>query len=290
MRSRRCAGFTLVELLIVIAIVALLLSILLPSLSAARAMARSAVCKSNLRQLHIGNQTYTNDHDDYYVPAASDMQSGFGGRHRWHGVRESSGVHPDPNKNFFDPAKGPLVAALGSKGRVKKCPEFVPFVDDGSQNAFEAGTGGYGYNLRGVGSRRYDRDAYATWTTPDRTYLLGMKTTEIRRPGDTVMFTDAAYLEGTGPYYLIEYSFAEAPYWVAQDWWPPYDVKETVMVSKPSIHFRHRGKTNIVWCDGHADEQPFGFTNEADPHYAKELKRERIGWFDPNSNKLFDPK
>ena len=285
------AAFTLIELLVVVAVIAVLISILLPGLSAARAMARSAVCKSNLRQLHTANLTYANENDDYYVAAAADLTAGYGGRCRWHGVRESEEADSDPEKNHFDAAKGPLAGSLGRAGQVKMCPEFVPFARDAAEyNVYEEGTGGYGYNQRGVGSRRYDLDYYPRGSLSDRTFTVGMRTTEITRPGATVMFTDAAVLEGTGPHYLIEYSFAEAPYWVDEDWWNPGQIAETSMTSKPSIHFRHRDKANVVWCDGHANEQSFAFTNEMDPKYARELERHKIGWFGPDSNVLFDPK
>ena len=49
--SRRAGAFTLVELLVVVAIIGLLVSMLLPSLSRARALARAAVCRHNLRQI-----------------------------------------------------------------------------------------------------------------------------------------------------------------------------------------------------------------------------------------------
>ncbi len=69
-QSASSKGFTLVELLVVIGIIALLISILLPSLSKARASAQSVVCQSNARQVVVGISMYTNDHR-LYVPDAS---------------------------------------------------------------------------------------------------------------------------------------------------------------------------------------------------------------------------
>jgi prepilin-type N-terminal cleavage/methylation domain-containing protein len=58
-------AFTLIELLIVVAIIALLVSILLPSLAAAREMANGAICASNLRSVYLAATFYANDFDGW---------------------------------------------------------------------------------------------------------------------------------------------------------------------------------------------------------------------------------
>ena len=57
-------GFTLVELLVVISIIAMLMSILMPALGRAREAARRVVCLSNLRQLTLAWNMYAMDNDD----------------------------------------------------------------------------------------------------------------------------------------------------------------------------------------------------------------------------------
>ncbi|HSW47285.1 MAG TPA: prepilin-type N-terminal cleavage/methylation domain-containing protein [Phycisphaerae bacterium] len=63
-RARR-AGFTLIEILVVVAIVALLVSIMVPSIAAAREQGRRAVCLSNLHQSGTGFSMYAADFKQY---------------------------------------------------------------------------------------------------------------------------------------------------------------------------------------------------------------------------------
>jgi len=274
--SRKTA-FSLIEVLIVVSIMSLLMGILMPSLSRARQQGRSFVCRSNIRQIYLANEGYASANDDFYVRAAFDIwgPTGFGGGcHRWHGVRESSGVNPDPKKNTFDPLKGPLAAYLAD-GRVKQCPGVVKFVKEGSLNAFEAGCGGYGYNSAGVGSRCYQ------YGFCDEAMRSSMKSVEIHRPVEKVMFTDTAFVQGYPNRYIIEYSFCEPPRFIFFNGTGIFELGRPV----PSIHFRHLGKTNVVWCDGHTSGESFVFSELEQ----EVLDRFLIGWFGPDGNKLFKP-
>ena len=64
-----CGGFTLVELLVVIGIIALLISILLPSLSKARETSNNVKCLSNLRQLAVAIIGYAGDNHGQLPPS-----------------------------------------------------------------------------------------------------------------------------------------------------------------------------------------------------------------------------
>lgn len=268
--GRFLTGFTLVEILVVISVVALLMAILLPALAAARSRTQALVCKSNLRQLLIASIGYAAENDGFYVPAASDMWDSAG-LHRWHGVRDAL---DEP----FDAGRGPLVGYLAD-GRVKECPAKMGFVKGEDWNTnFEQGCGGYGYNMTYIGSRIWQCgiNSVQAWK---ESYARTTRMTEIASPGRTLMFADSAMAnDGIS---LIEYSFAEPPFTVHNG------QPATNFYMSPSIHFRHSGRVNVGWADGHIAPREMAKFDDKNAYDVQSADM-NLGWFGPINNTPFD--
>jgi prepilin-type N-terminal cleavage/methylation domain-containing protein/prepilin-type processing-associated H-X9-DG protein len=110
-RSGSSPGFTLIEVLVVIAIIALLSAILLPVLFRAREGGHRAACLSNMRQIAVAFLMYADDYDEGF-PNTDDPYLWMGRRWRWPvqpylamaGVRDPSSPG-DPNSSVgFRPA------------------------------------------------------------------------------------------------------------------------------------------------------------------------------------------
>ena len=191
-----------------------------------------------------------------------------GNLHRWARREREASTNP-PTK------KGPLAEYLAD-GRVKECPEFTEYrtIGDVGAEAFEAGTGGYGYNAYYVGGAYYMIDFMEA---PEAT----TKDSRIFRPSETIMFADCAMPKDGG--FVVEYGFAEPPYFVTSD--HPTGNLDWGLAT-PSLHFRHNGRVNVVWCDGHISSEKFAWTS--DNIYDGNNNYHAVGWFGPRNNYYFD--
>ncbi len=141
--SHRARAFTLIELLTVIAVVALLVGILVPSLSSARDSARTVRCASNLRQIAIAWTTYAGEYRDRAMPLAywSTQDIGAGPQIFWWGSHGSASTPPDFSRGFL----APYLSAGLNEGSIFECPSqaWGTYRPQGPSRSI---TSTYGYN------------------------------------------------------------------------------------------------------------------------------------------------
>lgn len=257
-----CRAFTLLELLIVIAILALLIGVLAPAIRGAMEKGWATQCRANLRQLAQANSAYASSFGAF-APAAPDIFTT--NLIRWHGARSNA-------REAFRSGEGTMSGFLGGSAEVRRCAALRDVRRGRSSNAFEESCGGYGYNLIGVGSRAC-ADGFLSTSMGE-----GMSPGEIESPANLLMFADTAFPQPYGnPKYLIEYSFAEPPHALQAG-----GTADAGGEQQPSIHFRHpRRQANIAWADGHVEERPLDKTGPEGP------AQWDIGWFTPRTNTPF---
>ena len=117
-RHRKCAGFTLVELLVVVSVIALLISILLPSLRKAREQAKTVKCSANEHAVGVAISTYLADSLGTYPPSYTYPVDADGSWGMEDGEQDANKEHGYLHWSWF----------LFSDGRVKdemfQCPQM----------------------------------------------------------------------------------------------------------------------------------------------------------------------
>jgi prepilin-type N-terminal cleavage/methylation domain-containing protein/prepilin-type processing-associated H-X9-DG protein len=226
-RKEPARAFTLIELLIVIAIIGILSAMLLPVLSRGRLSAQSAVCQGNLRELGLATQMYWNDNGGksfaYLVGATNN------GALYWFGWIQNG----QEGQRTFDLSMGALFPYYNGND-VRLCPSPVwnlpQFQLKGTNVIFSYGCNALIFGVPG----------------PEP-----LNAAKIGHPADTVIFADAAQAvplfqngSGGGPKF--------------QEWY--YVDLETNYANPnnfPNAHFRHGKKANVTFADGHVDMEGF---------------------------------
>lgn len=260
-----------------------------------------------------------------------DGMADTAGHERWHGRRRGANYPFDPrlgplasylgfSRMRVSEQMGPdyptdieqLAGELRKLDGIKRCPTFVGMVDRARGENFEWGSGGYGYNVFSVGSKEAYHGSHANWSNNiDACWGAGCEKTwcqahnshaNVRMFKDhvnTVMFADAAYGKRdttTGEtryletYELVPPQFLSA-YNAASDFGNP-EPNDMWGTPAPTTHFRHDGRCNVLWLDGHVSARSFGHSNPNDPWgtglTGTHLYEMEIGWFGDETFKLWD--
>lgn len=213
---RGTPAFTLVELLVVIATIAVLGSLLLPVLSRGKAAGATAVCFGNLRQLALASQMYWDDNNGRSFSYRSVQTNG--GVLYWFGWLQQG----SEGKREFNREMGVLAPYLRGKGV-----EICPALKYQSREFKLKSTGaayGYGYNLH---------------LSPSAA-KSAMRIDALQSPAETLLFADAAQVNTFQAPASPENPMLEEFYYVSRH--------------EATAHFRHGGKASVAFCDSHVEK------------------------------------
>jgi len=210
-------AFTLIELLIVIAIIAILAAMLLPALTRSKATAQRIKCVGNLHQLGLATQMYWDENGGNCFRYTSGMTNG--GQLFWFGWME--GTQVAEGQRQFDPMSGALWPYLDGRG-VELCPSLNYALGQFKLKASGAAYG-YGYNL-------------CLSAAPSKPPLPVAK---IKRPSDTALLADSAQVNTFQAPASLENPMLEEFYYVSTN------------RTEATAHFRHAERASVAFADGH---------------------------------------
>jgi prepilin-type N-terminal cleavage/methylation domain-containing protein len=229
-------GFTLIELLVCVAIIAVLISILLPALGRAKSAARSAACLSNQRQLIAGWILYANDYRDYAMPLAywdSKDLSSDGQQIFWWGSHGTATSMPEYDRGFLSP----YLACSLRAGSVFECPTQR----SGSyklQGPNKSITSTYGYNGYYLSPSK----------TPGWAYDIGdrpwQRLSNLDAPSRLLVFADTLLASNPSTGTASNTALLDPP-WLFED-------KAWTKNESPTTAFRHDLSANAALADGSA--------------------------------------
>jgi len=219
MRKR---AFTLLELLVVMAVLSLLMAILMPVLARARQQGKGVACLSNLRQMAITAQMYANNSDDYYplTQGPSIERDGKTYEYVWDFVTIIDAN--DGNKKL---QPGILWEGQGIV-EIQQCPSFK-----GADNWGGEPYTGYNYNASYIGGS-YRKDL---WSGREF-FMPSAKVSQVKRPDQCAIFGDGQWGNGAN-------KFMRSPFAGKLD-------KGFFGRYAGTQGYRHLGKTNVAYCDG----------------------------------------